>query len=308
MVLSSATVIPYLLERGLLSTRQVLDEPMDVRAFVSRNRGFRVNRPTGGWWVKQPKRWDRDNLDIFEREARCYWLAREQPAFAALASLLPRCDLHDPRSRVLVLELIEAGPVSVTPENMRALADALALYQGIGERGFGTGLPWALSLAEPGPKGPTEGKQALLEILRRYPDFRSALAQLRGEWRPSAFLHGDMKLENCLVRDHRVWILDWELAAWGDSAWDVGGLLQSCWCRWIDGQVTLEELRAASRVFAAAPGIERTMRYAAARLIQTAWERLQRSSSMREDAARMLQLSQNVFARPGEAARELLGA
>lgn len=324
MVLSAATVIPYLLERRLLTPAQVLDEPLEVASFVSRNRGFRVSGgATRGWWVKQTKMWDVSNLAVFEQEAHCYWLARENPAFATLASLLPVCDAYDPESRVLVLELIRAEPVPVTAGSTQALARAMRQYQqGLSEAtareaGFRHRVPWALTLAEPDAareRDSNDGNRALLDILRAYPGFREALRALREEWQPGALLHGDMKLENCLIRDDRVWLLDWEIAAWGDPVWDAGGLLQSCWCRWINGSYSQSQVREASQAFweiygegHPAGSLERTLRYAAARLIQTAWEWQRSSSRLRDDSLRMLQLSQNIFEHTAVAACELVG-
>lgn len=332
MVLTTASVIPYLVDRRLLTVAMLLNEPLEALAFVSRNRGFRVSFSTGhgvrrGWWVKQVKQWDRSGIESFEQEARCYWLAREQAEFAVLGEVLPRCEIYDPEPRILVLELIRTPAAVVEATGAAALGKAMRRYQeGIGaaaarQAGFRSEVPWALTLAEPHEaraKRTSQGNRALLDILKRYPDFAPALRQLRRDWRgveAKAFVHGDMKLENCLVKGERVWLLDWEMAAWGDPAWDAGGLLQSYWTQWIGGRASQGEVRVASRAFwkAYAAGedparLEQTVRYAAARMIQTAWERLQRSPGLRDDALKMLQLSQNVFQNPPRAVEELVAS
>ena len=51
----------------------------------------------------------------------------------------------------------------------------------------------------------------------------------RAGWAPSCLVHADVKWDNCLVDDSAgaptVRLIDWEMAGWGDPAWDVAAAL-----------------------------------------------------------------------------------
>ena len=71
----------------------------------------------------------------------------------------------------------------------------------------------------------------------QHKDFEGLLDALGAEWRFDSLIHGDMKWDNVLVYpagdglDFR--IADWEMADFGDAAWDVGAVLQSFFSTWI---------------------------------------------------------------------------
>jgi aminoglycoside phosphotransferase (APT) family kinase protein len=145
-----------------------------------------------------------------------------------------------------------------------------------------------------------------------------------------------MKWDNCLVDGDagNVRIVDWELADIGDPSWDVGAVLQSYVSFWVlslpVGQTTdsealargaqypLENMQAAIRAFwvsycesrGAGRGdaalLERTIRFAAARMVLTAYETMQFSPHLSAHARYLLQVSLNMLTRPRDAARDLL--
>lgn len=211
---------------------------------------------------------------------------------------------------------------------------------------FPRSLPWILSVLDHNPShlGPVSGGcTRLLGILEAYPGFRDALAAVRDGWVRDALVHGDMKWENCLVSppaaegdEPRVRIVDWELADFGDACWDVGSLFQSYLAAWIFSiragpevpPVRLPELaerplstmQPAIAAFWAAyleargadPAAEHTVllrstAFAAARMVQTAWEYTAFAPEPSAHVLFLLQVAMNVLTRPEEAARELLG-
>jgi aminoglycoside phosphotransferase (APT) family kinase protein len=131
-------------------------------------------------------------------------------------------------------------------------------------------------------------------------------------------------------------IVDWELAARGDPAWDVGSALAEFVSGWLMSvplptgadpaeclplaTLPLDSLKQAARRFWSAYAKGRglahseraavfrtTLLYAAARLIQLAYEHLQSVSKLTMHAVSHLQLSENLFGRPIDGAAQLLG-
>ena len=85
-----------------------------------------------------------------------------------------------------------------------------------------------------------------MRMLRQSPDFQRALTNCDDEWQQDSLIHGDIKFTNCIVFPQSggtlgFRIVDWELADWGDAAWDVGGVFRRTWisgssrCRSISG-------------------------------------------------------------------------
>jgi thiamine kinase-like enzyme len=150
-------------------------------------------------------------------------------------------------------------------------------------------------------------------------------------------IHGDLRFENCCVvlRPLKLRIVDWEFAGAGDPIWDAGCALAgflSAWLqsapmpagadpdRYLSFSLPLGSLKQAARAFWLAymgtqklprfewfGALRRAMLYAAARLIQLAFERMRNAPAVTMHALSHLQLSQNLFERPVEGAIHLLG-
>jgi thiamine kinase-like enzyme len=205
-------------------------------------------------------------------------------------------------------------------------------------------IPWILSIHQtPDLDGEISlGNTKLISVLREYPDYQNALDELRSEWRIDTLIHGDMKWDNCVVlsktsseQELKVRIVDWELADLGDACWDVGAILQAFLSFWIFSiqmstglspsqslhltNYPLKAMLPAIRAFweayrdsmgfsapETAERLKRSARYAAARMIQTAFESLQRSPQMTPNALCLLQVSMNILQGPQQAIRDLL--
>ncbi|MEN2786783.1 phosphotransferase family protein [Sphingomonas qilianensis] len=183
----------------------------------------------------------------------------------------------------------------------------------------------------------------VVAIVQRHPDLVDRLRALASAWRVNGVIHGDMKWANCLIGaggagpdDHAVRLIDWEMAGSGDVAWDVGGIFQSCilaWVRSTRGQagdgvgalvasatVSLDGVQAAARAFffaylnridldprATAALLARSVGYAAARIVQTAFEATSGEALISGHMVLALQLAANMLADPAEAAAQVLG-
>jgi Ser/Thr protein kinase RdoA (MazF antagonist) len=205
-------------------------------------------------------------------------------------------------------------------------------------------VPWVLSVHQHSALlfNPLSAANArLLEIVRAYPEFQERLDALRAEWQVNGLIHGDMKWDNCLVcaedqenGESALKVVDWEMADLGDVCWDVGAIFQAYLSFWISSipstgeapspeliaraQYPLEEMQPAIRAFwetyaesfEAAKRqelLERSMKYGAARMIQTAYEWMYYSQQVTASTLYLLQVSMNILKNPTEAISSLLG-
>jgi tRNA A-37 threonylcarbamoyl transferase component Bud32 len=204
--------------------------------------------------------------------------------------------------------------------------------------------PWYLSLHHGDPDGDDfrgDGAREVMRVVQEHSEFGRALDALREGWREETAIHGDWKLENCLFTadSGRIHVIDWELANWGDPFDDIGTILQSWWSLWVTypERYPIEEIRPALRAFlegyaaqqpqiltkiaevgrdsagdaistgSQALGFE-AMRYAGARMLQTAIEAVQDEDQLNAAAVRLLQASLNILTRPDQAFHEIFGA
>lgn len=208
------------------------------------------------------------------------------------------------------------------------------------------GVPWVLSFSSCDAQAFSEysdGCIALLRIIQQQPGFAARLEGARAGWSPQCLVHNDVRWDNWVLAPRPdgggkpdVWLVDWELAGVGDPAWDVGSVFAGYLTLWLlslpatpdtppeelprharwpldrmhpaigafwSRYVRRRELDAAS----AAETLLRSVVLAAARVLQTAVEGTQDHPEPTADAVLALQLTENMLARPQDAARSLLG-
>lgn len=181
----------------------------------------------------------------------------------------------------------------------------------------------------------------VVNILQQFPDLLRPLDKLQAEWRAETLTHGDLKWDNCMVTEDPATgelglkILDWESGALGDPAWDVGSIINDHVNAWLqsmpvtnDGpperaaamasyplEQMLPALHAFWRTYADARNLapaarveflDRSVRYGAARLVQSTFEFMQTSPRITTNAVVALQVAQNVLLRPRDALTQLL--
>lgn len=250
-------LVHYLLERGLLDRRAVVDGDVLVVEGVRRHHNYSVVRGDGtGLFVKQMQPDQPFSAQTLQKEAACYVMMESDPALEPIHALMPRFRSYDPDRSILVVELIANGanltevhrhenafPVDVA----RRVGELLARYHDVSSREllpranaaiFQGAPPWILSFHLM-PRGSVQNLSAangqFMTILQSYPDFGQALDRVRAGWRRDALVHGDMKFDNvvmCRTGD-TMHVVDWELADVGDSAWDVASILQAYLTWWI---------------------------------------------------------------------------
>jgi aminoglycoside phosphotransferase (APT) family kinase protein len=368
-LLTRANVITYLRARGLCgSAHEGRAAAWRVTEHHSRNRNFAVTDADGAqsFFVKQLRAQDPESFEMLRREARVYELASLDADFAALLEVVPPFFGFDAAAQTTVLGAVKGESLMQLQQRLgrfplefgERLGRVLAtVHLRVGRnaaanppRGvFNLGAPGIFTAHRGGPLvrwlGP--GQMQLVEQVRDNKSLACVLDELAATWQRDTFIHGDIKFENCVVaadaneRDESdsgacpdIKLVDWELADFGEPAWDLGSLVQSYLSlRMLDATTTprgslREQLRTSSTHFAgmrravaafwrayceeAASDetarktlLERTLFCTAARLIQSALEVMHGRTRPTPDALSLLAASIEVTTHTRETACRL---
>jgi thiamine kinase-like enzyme len=269
-------------------------------------------------------------------------------------AIVPEHHATDFESRVIVLHLLAdsetlseyhrrsaAASIVVGRKQGSALSVLHCTTRGAQEPGQ---VPWILSVHESDPAwfdSLSPANARLLQIVQGYPEYCALLTELRKEWRPSCLIHGDVKWDNFLILnaaslEPQLYLVDWEMAVFGDPCWDAGAVLQAYLNFWIysmpfhettqPNELVIRAQRPLEQLWPAIQGfwhtysegmgfdsstsramLTRSARCAAARMIQSAYEMMNTWQRMPPTGAAMLQTSFNILTRPADAVKDLLG-
>ncbi len=258
-MLTQRAVIPYLLQRRLISEEWIVEGDLAVVDASRRNLNFQVVSERGPCYLlKQGV--GPDGIETVVHEATVYQRLQSSIGNLRFERYLPRFFEYDPKERVLIIEFLRDA------ENLREYYDRSRRFPATIAAAIGTALatlhrvnwmegkhqadasnlaiqpPWILSIHRPNlgilPQLSSASIQAI-KIIQRFPEFCELLDSLRTEWVNETFIHFDIKWDNCLIVAKRsggpktdVRIVDWELAGVGDPCWDVASVFNdylSCW-------------------------------------------------------------------------------
>ena len=183
----------------------------------------------------------------------------------------------------------------------------------------------------------------LIRILQNTDGYDPRLDELNRSWAATALIHRDIRLKNFLLtapvltmRHADLKLIDWELASVGDPRWDIGSALGNYLSLWLESIPSTGMTNPAqSSVLAKCPlaGIQPAIRacwnayilrrglpseaaermlvgtagFAAARLVQTAYEAAQGSIRLTATGLLHLQLAFNMLTRAEETVAHLYG-
>jgi hypothetical protein len=358
------SVASYLLDRGLLDPSWIIGGDLIIRRIARRNRNLRIEGPDGsGLFLKQPDPSVRGGRESLLHEAAILRMCGSDPDLAPFREFVPRQVAFDPPGPILILELIAdaVGLASLLedPDGLDVAAEvAFRLGSGLGllhrrsraslRGGAAAWLPdhppWVMGLRRPDISWLAELSPAgaeVLRILRNDPTFATRFEPMATRWRAESLIHGDVRLDNILIRTGgpagpRIWIADWEMAQIGDPAWDLAGALQDLLVHWVGtmplseglaptdwvsrARLPLDAVRRAARALwsgyreAAAPSpgeandlASRAVAYSAARLVQSAYEAAAEADRLPAVSVILMQLGANVLAEPERARVQLYG-
>jgi thiamine kinase-like enzyme len=204
-------------------------------------------------------------------------------------------------------------------------------------------LPWILQLNQHDSAyfSQPNANNDLMGMIRSNTELMSMLDSTKEEWERTSLIHGDIKWTNFITPKYAtdasaVRLVDWEIADIGDPLWDIAGLLQSFLSTWLFGfdnsdmnrhrlQQNMEAFDISqvgpaaahfwntySRLMRMSPereyaSLTRTMRYTAARMLQTSIEGIIQTPRVFPNNVRIVQVAFNILKSPEMAARELFG-
>ena len=178
----------------------------------------------------------------------------------------------------------------------------------------------------------------LLETLQRSQALCAHLARIGRPRDPDTLIHGDLRWENVIVAAQgpppMVWLVNWEFAGRGESAWDVACVLAAGVGGWLstipqvpgippgrlvdEASLPIDAIRPGLAAFWTAylegarppqgdAWFERCLQLVAARLVHQAFEATDREEHLHAAPVAHLQVALNVLEQPARAPDELLG-
>ncbi|HXM46915.1 MAG TPA: phosphotransferase [Pyrinomonadaceae bacterium] len=260
-MLTQRAVVPYLLQRRLITEESIVEGDLAVVDASRRNLNFQVISERGPCYLlKQGV--GPDGIETVRHEATVYQLL--QPSAIANLGLdrhLPCFFEYDPKERVLIIEFLRDAqnlteyhdrrgrfPTTIAAAIGTALATLHRLNWTGGQREGDAGrlkLPpaWVLSSHRPNLGMLQHLSSATIQaikIIQQFPEFCELLDSLRQEWTNETPIHFDLKWDNYLIMARRsgheksnLRIVDWELAGIGDPCWDVGSVFNDYLSYWL---------------------------------------------------------------------------
>ncbi len=358
-MLTQETVIPYLLRRGHLTCAELIAGGVKVYDASRRNGNFRVERQPGDALLLKQAR-EPNALQTVGWEAVIYKAFQALPVSHPLRRYTVPFLEYDDDEGVLVLRSIADARTLAAQQNQGRIpirpaaqighvlgalhslelgsSPVSALSEGLPRR-----LPHALFLHRPDHSvycNASYGNLQAVRVLQSFPAFGALIDALTKEWRPSCLVHFDVKGDNILLSAKRGarsgWLIDWELAALGDPAWDVGSMFADylgvwLWSIPITGEhqpahylslarLPLTRFQPALRAFwksyrlvrgltgrAASAFLLAATRYCAVSLIQRVHEQTREAAELLSTTICQLQLSWNILQEPELTCVHLLG-
>ena len=369
-MLTVDNAVTFLLEQGMIDVSVIIDSDLIIRSVARRNRNLKVEGPAStGLFVKQAESTAGSERETLSREAGFLYFCASEPGIDQLRRLVPRLISASVEGTVLVLELISGAAslwsqleTEADPELFigaaRRLGQVLATLHRIlsiskwGENArlawLSQSIPWGMTLHRPAigllaDLGPANAET--LRVVQDEPGFADGLESLCSRWEPTSVIHGDIRLDNVLVRPrigakdsepNELWVTDWEMVQFGDPAWDLAGAFQDLLVFWVStmprsGDLSIEQMiyqakaplslmrrgaRAISHGYREGANLAacdeqellgRAVAFSAARLVQSAFEAAHNATSLVGRSVCLLQISANLLGDPERAQTELYG-
>ena len=353
-MLTQHELVPYLLSRDLIASRCVVNGDVVVLDSSRRHCNYRIISPDGCYLVKQAVGSGR--IETLSHEATLYRQLFSGAQKNDIARHLPRFYGYDPEQHILILELIQDAENlheqqqrlgRVSPHTSKQIAGVLAALHRtkLHQQGVTTARASVLGLHIPSLviyRSISRAVLQLIEIIQKHETLTNHLDQLRQEWQPSGFIHGDIRAENFLIpvplaRSKRpLKIVDLEFAGVGDIAWDVGSVFAEYLSFWLFSfplttassldrfihlaACPLEKVQPPLRSFwnqyARCMALRnsnfdqflvRAVKFSALRLIVSGFETSASLSTVNAHILSLVQVAMNILLQPQDAAVELFG-
>jgi Phosphotransferase enzyme family len=266
-MLTIESVVPYLLDHGLIDPTWIIDGELRIGSVSRRNRNYKVEGPGGkGFLVKQPDHPRVGSSETLRRELTFRRFVRDNSQAASVSGLIPPLIEDDWEEGMSVYELISdvdsISSLLTAPICESALADAMQMFgRALGSvhrvfrltewevdsypMSLSLKPPWPLGLLRPEPwllERSSAANHQMLRILQETEGLDDRFRTLSSQWQADTLVHGDIRFDNVLLRRNcandragpsDVWLVDWEMVQAGDPAWDLAGALQDFMVLWV---------------------------------------------------------------------------
>lgn len=349
-MLSLATLPVYLANRGHLSISDWVGGRCTLSSMPGQHDNFLVHAPSNsGLFLKQVRVPTTETIAAIENEARMLAEFEHRDVWDRFRRCVPRLRDYDRSRHLLVIESIEGKNLYDAYHSLSSAGDAaklsdlpvsvgkwLARFHDAGRQARGdamnaaltTKLPVAISLQPPDPNFYTALSPACrqtIDWIRADAAFFHGLQSNQAHWQIDTIIHGDLKWNNVMIAsgpEAEIKFIDWELARWGDPAWDVAGVLQSFIIHDVERSDSASTNRVANlRSDATAlwtsygqhsqskqdeSWSDRVRRCCAARLVQSVLEREHASLTLSASSAHLLATSRQIQLAPQDALQTIL--
>lgn len=254
------TVHSLLLEKELLTAQDIITGDYEATSINRRNRNVQVTTIHGkNYLVKQVFDKNSENAKTLTVELSFYQYIKEY--FPKIQGSFPKVNYANAHEVLLILEFYqEAIPLwkyyrekGIAKMPMKTIGAAGKLL-GEMHKAFhemtdfsllflSKKVPFAFELHKPHPKILSymrKGGLQLIEHLQQDENLVHIFEDLEKQWQINSMIHGDIKLDNMLVipqesseESECLKLIDWEMAQYGDRAWDVAGGLQDFIFWWV---------------------------------------------------------------------------
>lgn len=367
-MLTVDNAVKYLLENNLISKSTVIDGDLRITSATRRNLNLKVTtRDRFNYLIKQPDDLSYSSAHTLRHEASFYNFCMNDTRVEEVKQLIPHLVSSNHDQALIILDLLldalqlwryyeECTAMNFPIETVASVGKALGVvhktfsftsndWSNDSNLGFlKGGIPWILMVHQPTPdilSYISPANYSIIHIIQMDENLSRSMDELRKIWKTETVIHGDVKMDNFLAAASKdgsvrkkIFIVDWELAQFGDPAWDIAGALQDYVCFWINSmphnipieqmgmharfpmQVLQPAIRAFWNGYCTERGLSsgeadslllKAIRYSGARVIQTAYETAANSRTMPSSSVFMLQVASHLINDPISAQVQLYG-
>jgi serine/threonine protein kinase len=246
-----------LLKLGLISDNALLNGDYEATAVNRRNRNITITtNKRQNYFIKQTDPVNPENAKSLKNEILFY--SRIDQHLPQLTDCVAELEYGDADDLLLILKYRSSIPLwrhckreavneipSATLESVgRLLGQLHATLSAVHLRSLaefeflGSELPFIFKLLKPHPdilQWASAGAVKFIERLQAQSEIDRHWQDAIGRWEVDAIIHGDIKLDNFIIdlqggvndfgKEKQLKVVDWEMAQFGDTAWDIAGVL-----------------------------------------------------------------------------------
>jgi Ser/Thr protein kinase RdoA (MazF antagonist) len=238
---SASLAIHAMLDAGLIGVEQIR-HGVQVRRLEASSVILLISSVNAKYLYKKRKSGFQPGSNA---EGSFHRIAQTESRFSSVRRLIPHLHLYDERSGSSIFECIADGRSihydifhgDTSPAMLTSVGAALARCHSVhinsdeGDTSLASApMPWVvrgIAIRHDVPAQNTRVKE-FIEAVCASSFFLMTGNALSRSWRATHLIHGDVRLSNIIcVRNTSSFLVDWELAGWGNPLFDLGCLMAS---------------------------------------------------------------------------------